>query len=196
MSLSEPSSIDADRALVEAALARVPGAFERLVRAYQGLCWHILNRMVRNPEDTRELCQETFLRVHLRLHQYRFESPLKAWIGQVAYSIGLRFLERKRLPLVDLSGGDDEGEYMDRVGDDFDLEAANADAEIAAELHRAIDRLPAVPRTVLMLYHFEEATIPEIAIITGLPEGSIKSHLFRGRLRLRKQLESLLGEAA
>lgn len=193
MSPSEPSPFDADRVLVERVLARAPGAFEQLVHTYQGLCWHIVNRMVRNPDDTRELCQEAFLRVYLRLHQYRFESPLKSWIGQVAYSITLRFLERKRIQVVS-SGGDDD--IFDLVSDDFDLESASADAEIAEALHAEIERLPAVPRTIVMLYHFEEATIPEIATITGLPEGSIKSHLFRSRARLRKRLESMTGAMA
>ena len=67
-----------DRALVEDVLAGRAGAFERLVRQYQGLCWHIIDRMVRHPDDTRELCQEAFLRVHQCLHQYRFESALKS----------------------------------------------------------------------------------------------------------------------
>ena len=50
--------MDADRALVEAVLANRAGAFEQLVRDYQGLCWYVIQRMVRHPEDTRELCQE------------------------------------------------------------------------------------------------------------------------------------------
>src|SRR6185437_5432460 len=75
----------ADRELADAVLANRPGAFERLVREYQGLCWHIIQRMVRNPEDARELCQDTFLRVHQCLHQYRGESALKSWIGRVAW---------------------------------------------------------------------------------------------------------------
>ena len=53
------SSTD-DRALVAAVLAQAPGAFERLVREYQGLCWHIIHRMVRHPDDASELCQEAF----------------------------------------------------------------------------------------------------------------------------------------
>jgi RNA polymerase sigma-70 factor (ECF subfamily) len=65
----------AGRELVEAVLAGRPGAFERLVREYQGLCWHIIVRLVRNPEDARELCQDTFLRVHRCLHQYRAAPP-------------------------------------------------------------------------------------------------------------------------
>ena len=79
--------MDPDRALVNAVLEERPGAFEQLVRDYQGLCWYVIQRMVRHPEDTRELCQEAFLRVHRYLHQYRFDSPLKSWIGQVAYSV-------------------------------------------------------------------------------------------------------------
>jgi len=64
--------MDDDRALVTAVLGGEPGAFERLVREYQGLCWHIVQRMVRHPEDARDLCQDAFLRVPQCLHQYRF----------------------------------------------------------------------------------------------------------------------------
>ena len=110
MGSSEPPVVDADRVLVAAVLAGAPGAFETLVRDYQRLCWHIINRMVRHPDDTRELCQDTFLRVHRYLHQYRFESPLKSWIGQVAYSVARRHLERKRIPIVEPVGDDDAPE--------------------------------------------------------------------------------------
>jgi RNA polymerase sigma-70 factor (ECF subfamily) len=184
-----------DRDLVDAVLANRPGAFERLVREHQGLCWHIIQRMVRNPEDARELCQDTFLRVHQCLHQYRGESALKSWIGRVAYTIALRHLERRRVPLVD-NGGDDDGAWLENVGDGFDLEAACADEETRRHLHEAIERLPPLQRTVLTLYYLEEASIPEIARITGLASGTIKSHLFRSRLRLRGALETRTGVAA
>jgi len=184
-----------DRALVDAVLAQRPGAFERLVREHQGLCWHIIQRMVRNPEDTRELCQDTFLRVHQCLHQYRGESALKSWIGRVAYTIALRHLQHKRIPLAE-AHDDDGAPLVETVADDFDLEAAWADAETAQQLHRAIEALPPLQRTVLTLYYLEENTIPEIAHITGLASGTIKSHLFRSRLRLREVLETRTGVAA
>lgn len=187
-----------DRALVAAVLAQAPGAFEHLVRAYQGLCWHIIHRMVRHPEDARELCQEAFLRVHQRLHQYRHESPLKSWIGQVAYSIAKRHLERQRIPLVEPSEADqgDGLSPLDRVGDDFDLEGTCADAQIQGLLHNAIETLPPLQRTLLTLYHLDELPIGEIATITGLAEGTIKSHLFRTRRQLRELLETPLGVIA
>ena len=193
--------MDADRALVEAVLANRAGAFEQLVRDYQGLCWHVIQRMVRHPEDTRELCQEAFLRVHRYLHQYRFDSPLKSWIGQVAYSVARRHLERKRIALADthVGGGMDEDDgpsLLDNIGDGIDLQDAHAQADDERELHAAIERLPPLQRTILTLYHLEELPIGEIAAITGLAEGTIKSHLFRSRSKLREILAPRIGVAA
>ena len=190
-----------DRALVDAVLANRAGAFEQLVRDYQGLCWHVIQRMVRHPEDTRELCQEAFLRVHRYLHQYRFDSPLKSWIGQVAYSVAKRHLERKRIALADMhvGGGMDEDDgpsLLDNIGDGVDLQDAHAQADDERELHAAIERLPPLQRTILTLYHLEELPIGEIATITGLAEGTIKSHLFRSRKTLREFLEPRIGVAA
>jgi RNA polymerase sigma factor (sigma-70 family) len=188
----EPEPVDADRVLVAAVLAGARGAFEKLVHDHQRLCWHIINRMVRHPDDTRELCQDTFLRVHRYLHQYRFESALKTWIGQVAYSVARRHLERKRIPIAEPSG-DDGPSLVERVADDFDLEAASADAEAGAVLHAEIETLPPLQRTVLTLYHLDEVPIAEIAKMTGLSAGTIKSHLFRCRARLRERLQARLG---
>ncbi|NUO77718.1 MAG: sigma-70 family RNA polymerase sigma factor [Lysobacter sp.] len=195
MSAQTPPAND-DRALVDAVLARAPGAFERLVKEYQGLCWHIIQRMVRQPEDTRELCQEAFLRVHQCLHQYRYESALKSWIGQVAYSVAKRHLERKRIPIVEVSDDEDALSPLDQVSDGFDLEAACADAEVAAALHAQIEALAPLQRTLLTLYHLDEVPIVEIARITGLAEGTIKSHLFRTRALLRERLQSSMGVTA
>ena len=193
--------MDADRALVEAVLANRAGAFEQLVREYQGLCWHVVQRMVRHPEDTRELCQEAFLRVHRYLHQYRFDSPLKSWIGQVAYSVAKRHLERKRIALADVHVGggmdeDDGSSLLDNLGDGTDLQDAHAQAGEERELHAAIEQLPPLQRTILTLYHLEGLPIGEIATITGLAEGTIKSHLFRSRNKLREILAPRIGVAA
>ncbi|HWI25014.1 MAG TPA: sigma factor-like helix-turn-helix DNA-binding protein, partial [Lysobacter sp.] len=58
------------------------------------------------------------------------------------------------------------------------------------------EKLPPLQRTLLTLYHLDEVPIGEIAKITGLAEGTIKSHLFRTRARLREALEVRLGVAA
>lgn len=196
MPMSSPPFTDilsTDRALVDAILAGKPGAFERLVREYQALCWHVVDRMVRHPDDTRELCQEVFLRIHRSLHQYRGDSALKSWIAQVAYSVAIRHLERKRIPIVEAHDNGNGLRIEELVSDGTDLEASASDEDINMHLHSAIDALPPLQRTLLTLYHLEEMQIGEIAGITGLAEGTIKSHLFRSRKRLRNILESRLG---
>jgi len=186
-----------DQELVQAVLARAPGAFERLVARHQKLVWHLVYRMVQHPEDARELCQDVFFRVHERLGQYRFESSLSTWIGRVAFNVAGRHLEKKRLPMQEAFGEDGEGEAAwEQVADGFDLESACADRETMGLLQAAIERLPALQRTLVTLYHLEELGIGEIATVTGLPEGTVKNYLFRARSRLRQQLGTKLGVAA
>lgn len=190
------ASIDDDKALVDAVLAGQAGAFERLVRQYQNLVWHVVHRMVRHTHDAQDLSQEAFLRVHRYLHQYRSESALKSWIAQVAYSVAKRHLERKRIPIAE--DPDDAGgsSMLDRVSDDFDLEGSCIGSQETGHLHEAINGLPPLQRTILTLYHLDEMPIAEIAAITGLAEGTIKSHLFRSRKQLRDALTESIGVAA
>ena len=74
-----------------------------------------------------------------------------------------------------------------------DLEAAAADDQAVAMLHAAIGKLPPLQRTLLTLYHLEDMPIGEISRVTGLADGTIKSHLFRSRKLLRGLLEPSLG---
>jgi RNA polymerase sigma-70 factor (ECF subfamily) len=82
---------------------------------------------------------------------------------------------------------------VERVADATDVESDYMGREAAAHLHAAIETLPPQQRAVLTLYHLDELPIAEIAAITGLADGTIKSHLFRGRLRLRELLEPRIG---
>jgi RNA polymerase sigma factor (sigma-70 family) len=178
-----------DRVIANAVLAGERGAFEGLVASHQRLCWHIIYRMVRCPEDTRDLCQETFLRVFRSLHQFRGEQGLKSWIGRIAYTVALRHLESRRVPIVDSSSEADEESALAAHPSDFDLERACADEQLARYLHEEIELLPPLLRTLLTLYYQDDLQVPVIAEITGLPAGTIKSYLFRARLRLRHRLE-------
>jgi RNA polymerase sigma factor (sigma-70 family) len=190
-----------DRELVTAVLSGAPGAFERLVREHQTLCWHIVLRLVRNHDDARDVCQDTFLRVHRYLDQYRFDSALRTWIGRIAYSAALRYLERRRIPLADdRIGGEDDGsnsgldDVLDAIASDTDVQADIEQSQIDAIVRRHMDRLPPIQSLLVTLYHLDELTIPEISATTGLPPGTIKSHLARARARLRDTLAITLGE--
>jgi RNA polymerase sigma-70 factor (ECF subfamily) len=78
------------------------------------------------------------------------------------------------------------------VSGSFDLEAAYAHAQLIAHVRATIEQLAPVQRTVLSMSHLEEMSIGDIAVIVGLPEGTIKSHLFRERARLRARLQAFM----
>lgn len=175
-------SLESDRAMVNAVLAAEPGAFERLLRAHQRLVWVLVQRLVREPEVARELCQEVFLRVSRQLHQFRYESRLSTWIGRVATSVALRHLERHGLPtepfdeaLHDAPHDDGPPQRLDR-------------SQRLAQLRAAIAQLPRAQQVCLTLFYLEEMPLADVAALTGLPDGTVKSHLHRGRSRLRELL--------
>lgn len=184
-----------DHNLVREVLARAPGAFERLVARNQRLVWHLVYRMVQQRDDTEELCQEVFLRVYRKLHQFHFDSALSTWIGRVAFSVASRHLQRRKIALIEPHDDDDESP-LERVSDDFDLEEACADAELMDHVAAAMQTLPPIQRTLVTLYHLDELGIGEIARITELPEGTVKNYLYRARLRLRQALQGKLGALA
>jgi len=187
--------MNTDRDQVEAVLGKRPGAFAQLLQAHQRMVWHLIVRMVRNPSDADELAQETFLQVHRKLPQFRFESALSTWIGQIAFSIAARFLQRKRIPLQE-PNDDDGDDGLAQISDEHDLAAGFADAELYRHVAAAMEQLPPIQRTLLTLFHLEEQSVDEAAIITGLPVGTVKSYLFRARARLRAALEDTVGVAA
>jgi RNA polymerase sigma factor (sigma-70 family) len=183
-----------DRALVDAVLAGTPGAFERLIRDHQAVCWHIVLKLVRHPEDARDLCQDVFLRVHRYLHQYRYDSSLKTWVGRVAYTCALRHLERRRMPLALELSGDEGAAEIEAIDSGEDVNERVSQTQIHAIVQTQMHKLPPIQSLLLTLYHLDELTIPEITAMTGLPSGTIKSHLARARARLRDGLAITLGE--
>ena len=172
-----------DQTLVQQVLADRPGAFDRLIERHQKLVWHFLLRMTGNEEDAMDLTQEVFLRVFRKLGQYRFDAALSTWIGRVAYSIALRFLEKRR---IDTEPFEDDVQSSDQLGPERELEAEHARRHVVA----ALAALKPVPRTIVSLHHLQGLTVEEIAGVTELPAGTVKSHLYRARRQMRHLLTS------
>ena len=149
--------------------------------------------MVHSPDDTLDLCQETFLKVFQNLHQFHGDHGLKSWVGKVAFTVALRHLEGKSVPIADTENWTDAETMLESQPSEFNLENACADEQLVKHVQHEIQQLPPLLRTVLTLYHLEDLSISDIAEITGLPSGTIKSHLYRARLRLRNRMEFLQG---
>jgi RNA polymerase sigma factor (sigma-70 family) len=162
-------------------------AFQVFVDEYKRLVSHVVFRMVPNSADQEDVCQEVFLKIYQNLSGFRSESKISTWVAAVAYNTCLNHLEKKRIPLLDdlLPEEKSVDSIPDCVvGPDKLVE----ERETSSILQAQIGRIPVRFRTILTLYHLEGISYKEIGEITGLPEGTVKSYLFRARRLLKDRL--------
>ncbi len=174
-------------ALIDEILSGNKAAFRKLIEQNQRLVSHIIFRMVSDRQDREDLCQEVFIRVYRNLSNFRREAKLSTWIARIAYNMGLSFVEKKNIPLVDEAVLD----YEDTEADIPRVSSPDVHTErkVISELVRnEIDKLPVYYKTALTLYHLDGMSYNEITDIMKVPEGTIKSYIFRGRKLLKERL--------
>jgi len=165
-------------------------AFRFLVDKHKNLVWHMVLRMVKQQEDAEDICQDVFMRVFKDIGKFRGDSKLSTWIGSITYNICVDYVRKKGREKVyptDNLGPVIAGKAaVERASDGIDK------AELKKVVHRVIDAMPLHYRTVVTLYHLEEFSYREIEEITGMPEGTIKSYLNRGRQIIREKMLELV----
>ena len=188
------SDID-ERELVERILDGDREAFLTFIDQYERLVKHVVYRMVDDDRDREELCQDVFVRAHRYLDGFRFESKLSTWLARIARNTCLNHLEKKDMPLYADEAPSPEGETPDartalnRVPDaDADVAGAAADRQRREVVRKGIDSLSEHYRTALTLYHLEGMSVSQISEVMDNPEGTVKSHLYRGRKKLKDWL--------
>lgn len=175
-----------DRAAVEAVLAGETDAFERLVRRWQAPMVELAYRFCRDRGRAEDLAQEAFVKVYHSLAQWRGEGRFSSWLFAVATNVCRSRLRRKALPTVPLEA---LGEVAGWRVEEGDLE----ERERARFVRDAVRSLPEKYRDAVVLFYFHDMDLSESAASLGLPEGTVKSHLFRGRKLLERHLGVLLG---
>jgi RNA polymerase sigma factor (sigma-70 family) len=188
------SDID-ERELVERILDGDREAFLTFIDRYERLVKHVVFRMVDDDRDREELCQDVFVRAHRYLDGFRFESKLSTWLARIARNTCLNHLEKKQVPLYADEAPSPEGETPDaraalnRVPDpEEDVAAATEDRQRRDLVREGIEALSEHYRTALTLYHLEEMSVSQISEVMDNPEGTVKSHLYRGRKKLKDWL--------
>lgn len=163
-------------------------AFERLMTPLEGMVWRVCYHYTGHREDAADCAQEAMVKAWRSLPQYRQDCSLETWLYRVCTSCCLDFL-RRRKPDVSLTNMAEQG---------FDLPDAAPTPEEAAlrrededEVRRAIALLPEDMRTVLILCVLEQKRYEDVAAITGVAVGTVKSRLNRARLRLSEILARL-----
>ena len=177
---------------IERILAGDRVAFQTLVEDYQRLVSHIVFRMVSVKEDREDICQDVFLRIYQNLGEFRSESKLSTWIARIAYNACLNHLEKRKLvPLEEFSLTEQSVEGFLEKGRRPD--EITGEKEMGMLLENEISRMPVTFRTILTLYHLDEMSYAQIAEVMGLPEGTVKSYLFRAVRKLQKELGGRAG---
>lgn len=173
---------DDDHALVAQVIAGSHDAFKRLVQKYQRLSAKVIARLVTDPEEVRDLNQECYLQVYRYLHTFRFDASLGTWIAQLAHSTACRHLRKQRaIPLPD----EELQALLDGEEPDAGIVEALIHGQGAQHVRAALGQLNAAERGVLQMHYLEERSIADIAAALDMAIGTVKSHLSRGRARLR-----------
>jgi RNA polymerase sigma-70 factor (ECF subfamily) len=174
-------------------------AFEYFVRRYQQKITRIAYRFLRDMGEADCAAQESFLRAYQNLREFREGSTFETWLTRICVNWCKDRLRRRRLVLYfhqaprDPESGE-RGLREVTPHPDPSPERRAMGREIRERLRAAMDALSPRQRSVFLLKHFEELSIPEIAELTGLDPGTIKSHLFRAASKIRNRLRDFRGE--
>jgi RNA polymerase sigma-70 factor (ECF subfamily) len=166
-------------------------AVEQAVREHSRLVHRVAFAVLRNHHDAEDVTQEVFLRVlRLRRELRGVENP-KTWLSRIAFRVALdRRPRRSQLSLDDESGGATLASVRS-TGPGADELASSS--QIQALLGKVIAGLPDDLRHVIQLSTIEELNSAEVAILLGVPEGTVRTRLMRARRVLRETLSPLLG---
>ena len=162
-------------------------AFEAEALTHLDALYGFALKLARAPEDAEDLVSETILRALERWTQYQMGTNMRAWLFTILYHLFVS--RRRRIESREVRPAeDDERPSFDVVGD-ADPEGRFYDSFLDEDIVRAIDALPEEYRDALILSDLHDLRYAEIAQILGIPEGTVKSRLFRGRRILQKKLK-------
>lgn len=191
-----------ERRFIDRLIARDERAFNELVHTYEQRVFRLVFRMLGRRDEAEDMAQEVFVQVFKAVGQFRGESKLSTWIYRIAVNLcknRAKYLSRRHADLQDefepaqerLSAPHGKGVTFSDVSRPDDMVEGY---EIERIVQRCISELEADFREVLVLRDVEDLSYEEIAEITGLADGTVKSRIFRARGLLKTKVERALGE--
>jgi RNA polymerase sigma-70 factor (ECF subfamily) len=171
---------DPDGPLVDRAKRGDRWAFEQLVERHQHRLFTLAARTLGSPDDAGDAVQEAFLRAWLSLPRFRGGALFSTWLYRICLNAAHdQRLKRRAEPV----------ELVERP----DPRDAFAASELSGELQDALDALDETYRVAVVLYDVLGCSYAEIAEMTGVPEGTVKSRIYRGRTELAQRLGTKAG---
>ncbi len=173
-----------DAMLVERARRGDHPAFAVLVRRYERKLIRVLLRLVHDPEQARDLAQETFWRVYTRLDRFDTARRFGPWLFRIGVNLALDWLRsaRNTTTAASIDRTDGDGQAI--------LELSDPDprgrAELAQEVHHVLGMMPVSYRTILVLRDLEGFSSSEVAAIVGRREATVRWRLAKAREKFRE----------
>ena len=170
--------------------------FEAAAREHRSFLLQIAVASARNPSDAEDIVQEALLRAYRGIKRFRGDCPLRIWLSRIVVRVSInhhRSLARRLKRWVFFA--DLEAVYEDGSVQEFEpIDAAGMfDREAILDMRKHVNRLPDEFRMPLVMLAVDGLTIPEIAAILEIPEGTVKSRIFYARKRLKETLAGKRG---
>jgi RNA polymerase sigma factor (sigma-70 family) len=180
--MAEPS----DHELVVRVVERADrDAFDRLVLRHQSPVRSLLRKLACGDHGfADDLAQETFLRAYLKLHTFRRESSLGTWLYRIAYNVFLGEIRRRPRAVPARDAAPEPAARRPR------------EEELALDLERAMAGLTEAERAAIDLCYKKELSHQEAAVVLDCPVGTVKTHVLRGKEKLRTLLAPWAGRMA
>ncbi|MCC6748070.1 MAG: sigma-70 family RNA polymerase sigma factor [Deltaproteobacteria bacterium] len=193
-----------ERWLVHRLQQRDERAFREMVRTYEAQVFNLVFRMLGNRQEAEDLAQDVFLTVFKSIDSFRGDSKLSTWLYRIAVNTcknRYKYLARRRhnalQPLDEAS--EREAAAQDQGGPTIPLQAHLSRPDhlvegraLEAALQRELENLEEEHRLLIVLRDVQGLSYQEIAAITQLPEGTVKSRLHRARMALKERLEKYM----
>lgn len=183
-----------DALLIRKALHGDMEAFKKIIDQNQKLVISMVFKMIQQGEDREDICQEIFIKVYEKLHTFQLRSKLSTWIANITFNHCTNFLKKKKTLLIDdiykTQGGEEHSEdyFIELPGSEKYPDELIMNKELSMQLQKAMEQLSVIQKTIIQLFHQNDLSLDEIAVVTALPVNTVKSHLFRARSILKVEM--------
>ena len=176
-----------EQQLIELAAAGDHDAAERLIQTHQTSLYSYILRLCGRPELAEDIVQDAFVRVLMNLHRFDPRFRFSTWLFTIAKRLLVNAVQKHR-PVYD---SDIVGSWGADHGDPSKPAVDEETRTIARKaIDEALDHLGSEQREIIILFHQQEWSIALIAEYMKMPEGTVKSHLHRGRKKMRRLFEA------
>jgi RNA polymerase sigma-70 factor, ECF subfamily len=183
---SDPMTRSEERRLIERALAGDRVAASEFIKAYQGSLYAYMLRMSGRPDVAEDIVQDAFVRALTNLERFDFKFRFSTWLFTIAKRLYVNAMQKHK-PAYD---SDTVGAAASRSlgGPESPTIEREVNVNAKAALDAALGCLSEEQREIVVLFHQLDWPIAQIAEYMDMPEGTIKSHLHRGRQKMKQVL--------